>query len=1298
MGSSRRLPGVRRGARSRRALIAAVAVAAVAAGAVFAARGLRRVYVYSDRSILRGSPSSTRVRSVLWSVPRELPVERPGGAPSAAASVPRAEGSLRPSVGSIAYAEKNGERGFDIFFAELGPGGRPAPARVPAMVNSPYDEVRPALSADGDLLVFASDRPGGFGGFDLYASRRARGGLAESEWEEPRNFGGRVNSPYDDLSPALSPSGEVLVFSTVRPRSFLLAPPADWDDVIRERWRPGDSELAYVALLEGASAARSDPRPLPGVSSAARDIDPSFSPAGDFLYFASDRAGGLGGYDLYRVPVEIAGGPEGPELRFGTPENLGRPVNSAFDETSPISFLEGYALAYAASDPRSGSRVLLETRSREVRSGVEFGRVPLGAVLSRLRPLAGPAAAIALVAALGVLALRYRRAWQPSLLARSAMGAVFAHALLLSAFYFWVVTGDIVSSAKKEEIVEVSVERLLQTKISLAARKVEVEVSPVARAARETGPAALERLAPEPVLESPEAAPSEPAPRTLAAPLENPILARIERPEPPAPRAADFAEPAPLPASRAPAELPEPAPRAPSEEAVAAPAAPPAARPTVEDPVRPEAPMSVEDLYESLPTEIAREETRPPAATQVQAPVLPEPVLPPLAAAPLEPPRLAAKLPVPAQAPPAAEEPESAGSPRAPLASQLDVRSAEAVRDPPRTVPAEPSEALGRLAARAGMVPAPSPLEGAFEVPEAKLERASPDLPSPVSARRLPEALPLAERPSQGDDLWGGLHPRTGERLLEAPVEIALAIESPRAALEAGPLAARSESRDPVVAAAPLDLASRPSPGAPVPPAAARPSPGPEIPKRRLPGPEALLGSPAAEPADVLLPRPSLAQRAEPSASAFEVHDRGEEPALAAKVAPAALRSSLEAPASPPLELALPRTAPALPAVSGRAAKLPEARAIIFDPARPGDYRAPAARRLLAREFGGTDATEAAVLSGLRWLAAHQSRDGRWDVDGFDAACRGCGSPGFLVDCDVAVTGLAVLAFLGQNHSPANAESPFRRNVQKALDWLARVQTADGLIAGDDGRYTMYSHGIATLALSEAYLLTRDPALPPVLERAARAIVSSQNPSTGGWRYRPEPPPRGDTSVSGWQVMALASLRRSGVSVPEVVFERARHWFDFEAAGGDHRGIYGYTGPDEPRAAMVAEGMYARLLLGARRTDRNMDEAARYIEAETRGGRLLNNLYLLYYGNLALFNYQGWIWDQWNRQVREHLLRSQKRGGPEEGSWDPTCPWSETGGRVLATAFAVLTLEVYYRYLPLYWEAEGSANVLAGSE
>ena len=83
--------------------------------------------------------------------------------------------------------------------------------------------------------------------------------------------------------------------------------------------------------------------------------------------------------------------------------------------------------------------------------------------------------------------------------------------------------------------------------------------------------------------------------------------------------------------------------------------------------------------------------------------------------------------------------------------------------------------------------------------------------------------------------------------------------------------------------------------------------------------------------------------------------------------------------------------------------------------------------------------------------------------------------------------------------------------------------------------------------------------------------------------------------------------------------------------------------------------------------------------------RLADRLFL--YGE-AWYNYQGWIVEGWNAEGREHLVRAQKRGDAMDGSWDPSGPWTETGGRVLSTCFATLTLEVYYRYLPLYWRAD----------
>jgi hypothetical protein len=353
-----------------------------------------------------------------------------------------------------------------------------------------------------------------------------------------------------------------------------------------------------------------------------------------------------------------------------------------------------------------------------------------------------------------------------------------------------------------------------------------------------------------------------------------------------------------------------------------------------------------------------------------------------------------------------------------------------------------------------------------------------------------------------------------------------------------------------------------------------------------------------------------------------------------------------------------------------------------------GTARSPVVRKALLREMGGNESSEDAVSLALQWLAKHQSPEGYWDVDGFDSRCGGCRSPGFQANCDAAITGLALLGFLAQNHTHKSVESPYRSNVRAAVDWLVRGQEPGGSLAQGDERYTMYGHGIATLALSEAYILTRDETLRAPLQRAANLILASQNTTTGGWRYLPQPPIRGDTSITGWQVLALTSLSSAGFTVPEKALDLARHWFDVEVAGGHHGGIFGYSSPEEPRVAMVAEGMYARFLLGARRTDRNIEEAARYIHTETRNAGYLDNLYLVYYGSLALYNYQGWIWERWNLEVRNFLVKTQHRSGTLAGSWDPNGPWSEAGGRVLSTCFATLALEVYYRYLPLYWRSD----------
>jgi hypothetical protein len=86
------------------------------------------------------------------------------------------------------------------------------------------------------------------------------------------------------------------------------------------------------------------------------------------------------------------------------------------------------------------------------------------------------------------------------------------------------------------------------------------------------------------------------------------------------------------------------------------------------------------------------------------------------------------------------------------------------------------------------------------------------------------------------------------------------------------------------------------------------------------------------------------------------------------------------------------------------------------------------------------------------------------------------------------------------------------------------------------------------------------------------------------------------------------------------------------------------------------------------------------------GGR---NIYYWYYGTQVMHNQPGPDWDTWNRKIRRLLIDSQcKEDNCAVGSWDPVLPkkdeWADHAGRLYLTSLSALTLEVYYRYLPLY--------------
>jgi hypothetical protein len=156
------------------------------------------------------------------------------------------------------------------------------PINMGAVVNSVYAEVSPCVSQDGQTLIFASKRPGGFGNYDLWMSTRP---TAESEWVAPVNMGATVNSSAYDGETCLSNDGLALFFSSDRPGGM------------------GTYDL-WVTTRRSQVAAWSPPVNLgPAINTSYWEGAPSLSPDLKTLYFLSDRPGGLGGYDMYKVPI-----------------------------------------------------------------------------------------------------------------------------------------------------------------------------------------------------------------------------------------------------------------------------------------------------------------------------------------------------------------------------------------------------------------------------------------------------------------------------------------------------------------------------------------------------------------------------------------------------------------------------------------------------------------------------------------------------------------------------------------------------------------------------------------------------------------------------------------------------------------------------------------------------------------------------------------------------------------------------------------------------------------------------------
>ncbi len=322
------------------------------------------------------------------------------------------------------------------------------------------------------------------------------------------------------------------------------------------------------------------------------------------------------------------------------------------------------------------------------------------------------------------------------------------------------------------------------------------------------------------------------------------------------------------------------------------------------------------------------------------------------------------------------------------------------------------------------------------------------------------------------------------------------------------------------------------------------------------------------------------------------------------------------------------------------------------------------------------------MAAGLNWIARHQNRDGSWSINAYNRQCkdRTCTGQGSAI-ADSAATAMGLLPFLAAGQTQ-KSKGPYKQTVNSGLYWLCQHQNSDGNLSG--GVSIMYSHGLATITLCEAYGLTHDERIGQAAQLAVRFIERAQHPRTGGWRYAPGD--EGDTSVVGWQVMALKSAEMAGLSVQPDTLKGAKNFLK-TCSSGNYGGLFGYVPGSGPTPTLTAVGLLCNQYMGVGRDDKLMTEGVTYV-MQSPPNMNARNCYYWYYATQVMHNLPGPQWDTWNRQMRKLLIESQVKEGCAAGSWDSAAPmrdnYDDVGGRMMITSLSCLILEVYYRYLPLY--------------
>jgi hypothetical protein len=194
-----------------------------------------------------------------------------------------ASASITSDGSQFVYFKTNSSKvtGGDLYIADCDSNGNISNSRkMSDEINSEYIESSACFSTDGNTLYFSSNRPNGYGGFDLYKSNK----LPTGEWGRVINLGPNINTKYNEDAPFLHYDGSTLYFSS------------------NGHLGMGGYDIFYTKMNNDGIWKKPENIGYP-INTINHDMYITVLPDERSAYFSSDREGGFGNDDIYKVDI-----------------------------------------------------------------------------------------------------------------------------------------------------------------------------------------------------------------------------------------------------------------------------------------------------------------------------------------------------------------------------------------------------------------------------------------------------------------------------------------------------------------------------------------------------------------------------------------------------------------------------------------------------------------------------------------------------------------------------------------------------------------------------------------------------------------------------------------------------------------------------------------------------------------------------------------------------------------------------------------------------------------------------------